>query len=94
MDTNRIFATQYRASALDFLHTHRSDSSIATTTNLTNAAGGVYSLDFLGETLYGAELVNELNYFRVAPTRRAKGGIWSHFEFSPTRVAIWFDTLP
>lgn len=66
VDTNRIFATQYRATGIDLFLNLRSDSSIVTTTtNLAADDGGVYSLDFLGNTLYGAEYASELNYFLV-----------------------------
>ena len=63
--TNRIFATQYRTTGIDLFLNLRFDSSVVTSTNLAGAAGGVYSLDFLGDTLYGAEYVDSLNYYLV-----------------------------
>lgn len=74
--TNRIFAVQNRAStpAYQLFLNLRSDSSIASSGPLYLLTGGVYALDFLGNTLYGSEYLSGTNYLVTIPHEGASIG--------------------
>lgn len=75
--SNRIFAVQNRAStpAYQLFLNLRSDSSTAASGPLYLLTGGVYGLDFLGNTLYGSEYLNGTNHLVTIPHEGASAGI-------------------